>query len=59
VLGTRDIAYGLENVRRLSGSDALRNADSYTYYAIGEFIACFLFFLMGLRCGFFLLTIFF
>jgi deuterolysin len=36
VLGTRDIAYGPGNVRRLSGGDALRNADSYTYYAIGE-----------------------
>jgi hypothetical protein len=57
VLGTRDIAYGLENVRRLSGSDALRNADSYTYYAIGEFdCVFFVFFWMGLRCGFFLLT---
>lgn len=50
VLGTRDIAYGPENVRRLSGSDALRNADSYTYYAIGELIACSL---MGLWCGLF------
>jgi deuterolysin len=50
VLGTRDIAYGLENVRRLSGSDALRNADSYTYYAIGEF-DCVFFVVFGWACG--------
>jgi deuterolysin len=36
VLATRDIAYGPENVRRLEASQALMNADSYTYYAIGE-----------------------
>jgi len=35
VLATRDIAYGLANVKALSGSQALHNADSYTYYAIG------------------------
>ena len=34
VLATHDIAYGPQNVRRLSGSQALQNADSYTYYAI-------------------------
>jgi deuterolysin len=37
VLGTRDIAYGPGNVRRLEAGQALMNADSYTYYAIGEF----------------------
>jgi deuterolysin len=43
VLATHDIAYGPENVRRLSGSQALQNADSYTYYAIGELLAGFSF----------------
>lgn len=38
VLGTRDIAYGPQNVRRLEAEQALMNADSYTYYAIGEFL---------------------
>jgi deuterolysin len=52
VLGTRDIAYGLENVRGLSGSDALRNADSYTYYAIGEFDCVFFLWACGVG-GFF------
>ena len=37
VLATRDIAYGLRNVKALSSSDALHNADSYTYYAIGTY----------------------
>jgi hypothetical protein len=36
VLATQDIAYGLENVMRLERGQALRNADSYTYYAICE-----------------------
>lgn len=36
VLATRDIAYGLQNVKGLSGIQALQNADSYTYYAICE-----------------------
>jgi deuterolysin len=35
VLATRDIAYGLAQVKALSSSQALKNADSYTYYAIG------------------------
>jgi deuterolysin len=34
VLATRDIAYGLENVMGLGREEALRNADSYTYFAI-------------------------
>jgi deuterolysin len=34
VLATGDIAYGLSNVKALSTSQALQNADSYTYYAI-------------------------
>jgi hypothetical protein len=34
VLATGDIAYGLQNVKALSSSQALQNADSYTYYAI-------------------------
>jgi deuterolysin len=34
VLATQDIAYGLENVMRLSSGQALQNADSFTYYAI-------------------------
>lgn len=45
VLATRDIAYGLRDVKALSSSDALHNADSYTYYAIGtcdegDFLTC-------------------
>ena len=36
VLGTRDIVYGLEGVRGLEAGQAVLNADSYTYYAIGE-----------------------
>lgn len=35
VLATEDIAYGLANVKSLSSSQALQNADTYTYYAIG------------------------
>jgi hypothetical protein len=34
----RDIAYGPGEVRRLEAGQALMNADSYTYYAIGEFL---------------------
>jgi deuterolysin len=34
VLATQDIAYGLENVKRLSSGQAFQNADTYTYYAI-------------------------
>jgi deuterolysin len=37
VLATSDIAYGLSNVKALSSSQALQNADSYTYYAIGTY----------------------
>lgn len=35
VLATEDIAYGLANVKALSSSQALQNADSYTFFAIG------------------------
>ncbi|GAB7332678.1 hypothetical protein MBLNU13_g04431t1 [Cladosporium sp. NU13] len=40
VLATRDIAYGLRAVKALSSSDALHNADSYTYYAIAIELKC-------------------
>jgi deuterolysin len=37
LLSTEDITYGLENCKSLSSSQALVNADSYTFYAIGEY----------------------
>lgn len=36
--GTKDVAYGLGNVKSLSNSQALENADTYTFYAIGSLI---------------------
>lgn len=35
VFKTTDVAYGLENVMSLDSSQALVNADTYTFYAIG------------------------
>lgn len=36
VIDTQDVTYGLDNVKGLSSSQALQNADTYTFYAIGE-----------------------
>ncbi|KAM0723364.1 hypothetical protein Q7P37_000350 [Cladosporium fusiforme] len=40
VLATEDITYGLDNCKQLSSDQALKNADSYTFYAIAVDIDC-------------------
>lgn len=41
VMKTADLAYGYDGIRRLSAEEALRNADSYTYFAHSFYESCY------------------